>query len=236
MILCFSQAQELDDEIIIPKRVELKQSLLPDEIVLGKRITVESKDNIVPNIAKQTLLAFREDTNIFIKENNYLENEGIPDIGQAERSDYFGRRPNECVVSFNETSLAFTNTTNNNVFVIMNINNNIIKEFIFLHEFAHCHDGELPNKNVDSIEWREALADGYAMATLLDSNVINAHKINIFKKEREKYNAVGSVLMLNKIVDFYNTNLKDLHLTPVERLNKIKILRKSIFAHTLEKI
>lgn len=232
-----AQAQVNDDDIIIPRRVEiqpelLKKELLPDETILTTREKVISRDDIVPHLAMKTLTDFRENTDIFIQINNNLENEGIPDIGQAQRHDYLGRRHNECVVSFNEDSVAFTNTTHNNIFVKMNFNNVKIKEFIFLHEFAHCYDGELSPKNIDSIQWREALADGYAMATLLSNNLINSYQIKLFKKERERFNAIGSTFMLNKIVEFYHTDIEPLNLTPTQRLNKIKLLRKSVFLNS----
>lgn len=239
-----SFAQQQDDEVIIPRRIpvipteniiETAPVTQTEVVLIPKRATVISEDSLVPKLAMQTLIAFREDTDILIAVNNNLESEGIPDIGQAKRSDYLGRRNNECVVSFNEDSKAFTTHTNNNIFVKMNLTENTIKNFIFLHEFAHCHDGELSPQNIDSVEWREALADGYSMATLLDSGFINEYKIEKFKQEREKYNAIGSVLILNKIVDFYNTNIKDLGLTPLQRLNKIKNLRKTVFAQSFYK-
>lgn len=238
----FAQQQEYD--VIVPRRISVTQTEnrlekspdIENELVVAKRESVISEDSLVPKLAMQTLIAFREDTDILITVNNNLESEGIPDIGQANRRDYLGKRNNECVVSFNEESRAFSTHTNNNIFVRMNFSNNTIKEFIFLHEFAHCHDGELSPQNIDSIEWREALADGYAIATLLDYDLVNTYKIDKFKQEREKYNAVGSVLILGKIMDFYNTEIKDLGLTPVERLDKIKKLRKSVFEQVFNKI
>lgn len=218
-----SYAQETQETDII---LDLRENV---ESLLFKSIVIPSTDSLVSPKAMQSLIAFREEESIRVSEDLNLETEGKEDTGQAKRIEYDGSRPNECVISLNTYASSFNDTSDRNIFIKMKWNETLIKEFIFLHELGHCQDGQIEPSNINQVQWREALADGYAMATLLDSNLVNEKSIDIFKNYRDKINSTGSVLMLNQIIPFFENEIKGKNYTPIERMNKIKQLRNMIY-------
>lgn len=158
-----------------------------------------------------------------------VKDRDLNDSGSAMRVDNRGRESNYCTISINDSFFIFKDSSYKNPFVIMGFSESNIEDFIYLHELAHCNDGIINSSNIEDIEWREALADAYAVIIMLDNKAIYTNSVMPLIKYRAKNKSQGSVIMLKEVVNFYNTEIKDQNLSPNDILNKLKQLRHNTF-------
>lgn len=180
--------------------------------------------NNLPTLSKITYKEFNKTIDIELIEDNTISDSGI-----ARRIDNQGRAPNQCTISINNRSFIFNLDSYKNPFVAIGFNLENIENFIYLHELAHCNDGLVNPESVDNMEWKEALADAYAIVTMLDSKTIHTKSVVSMIKYRETNKAKGSAFILKEVLNFYNAEIKDKNLSPNEILIKVKEFRSNIF-------
>lgn len=193
------------------------------ELLIDKKNIFQDPENYLSNLSFNVLYSFRKRVPIKLENNNVID-----DYAQASR--FYNNYENtiSCTVVLN-TSQDLDKTSKKNPMIKAGFTSFQIKEFIYLHELAHCLDGELPIKDVDPIAWREALADGYASYIMYNHGLLSKTTIVRFAKLRMKTNEDGGAgnmqLFIDKNLDKIDQSLKD----PLDILNEIKKLRYKMY-------
>lgn len=91
---------------------------------------------------------------------------------------------NECSVVFDESNFqaAAGRASTDRIY----IRSSVLRKFILLHEIAHCYDVDPAPTGVDPIEWREYLADDFAVTELYANGEISKNEIQDISRIRRK--------------------------------------------------
>lgn len=167
-----------------------------------------------PEIASTSLNHFNEQFPIKIIEDSQLN-----EAAQASRAYTIYSQTDECIITVNfKFHLAHS---------IAKISSTTLKTFVYLHEIAHCADGEPEPEGVDKDEWLESLADGYAAGIMLQNNLINQSQLTGMKNYRRNHSNNGAAKMNEYLMNDMPTTWKTL--SEEEMLQKIKNIRRKIF-------
>lgn len=95
----------------------------------------------------------------------------LNDVGESYR--YIGKSYGDttgCKVFIDENNLALTHRRVKSK--SLSISNEVLRSFILLHELMHCYDNKPAPAGVNSLVWREYLADSFAATELYASGEI----------------------------------------------------------------
>jgi hypothetical protein len=185
-----------------------------DEVLVDK--TDFSPQKGIPDLASTSLNYFKGQFPIKIVEDYQLD-----EAAQASRSYFIYSQTDECIISIN---FNFSFNQNN---PISKIKTETLKTFVYLHEIAHCADGEPEPEGINKDEWLEALADGYAAGVMLQNDAMTIAQLSTMKDYRSTHSNSGAAKMDAYLIK--NNAISWKALTEEDMLQKIKIIRRKIF-------
>jgi hypothetical protein len=170
----------------------------------------------IPDLASTSLNYFNEQFPIKIEEDSQLNEAAI-----ASRSYEIYSQTDECIISVNFNFNFYLG----NAFRQIKLEQ--LKTFVYLHEIAHCADGEPEPEGVDKNEWLEALADGYAAGIMLQNDSMTINQFELMKNYRRTQSNNGAAKMDEYLIKNKPTTWK--MLKEEDMLQQIKSIRRKIF-------
>ena len=154
-------------------------------------------------------------------------NEGFIDNDVAQAQRFMGSSYAEttaCVVTFDRSN--FERIGEIDKYRYIKIDRSKLRDFIMLHEIAHCLDGIPAPKGVDAIEWREFLADVYSASELYSAGVIDKRDFEQLIKLRKNHPDPFKTNALGISKEFIEAD----HVNSSQRIAAAKLFREAIFA------
>jgi hypothetical protein len=187
----------------------------------------EKLDAFLPDVTKATLATFKNYAPLEINLNTNLN-----DGAQAAREYIDYSETKSCKISVNPGFYIFQEEVN--PFLQFGLTIQTIRNFLMLHELAHCMDGEAPLEGIEPVAWREALGDGFAASMLYHKYQLSAPKItrlSLFRNTNENGGAHKILTYMSGRMERYGE--KDID--PMIVLEKVKEIRREAFGVKLEK-
>jgi hypothetical protein len=187
----------------------------------------EKLDAFLPDVTKATLATFKNYAPLEINLNTNLN-----DGAQAAREYIDYSETKSCKISVNPGFYIFQEEVN--PFLQFGLTIQTIRNFLMLHELAHCMDGEAPPEGIEPVAWREALGDGFAASMLYHKYQLSAPKItrlSLFRNTNENGGAHKILTYMSGRMERYGE--KDID--PMIVLEKVKEIRREAFGVKLEK-
>lgn len=187
----------------------------------------EKLQEFLPDVTKATLAVFKNHAPVEININT-----GLQDGAQAAREYVNYAETTNCKISVNPGFYIFQEEVN--PFLQIGLTTQSIRNFLMLHELAHCMDGEAPPDGIDPVAWREALGDGFAASMLYHKYQLSAPKIvrlSLFRNTNENGGAHKMLTYMGSRMERYGEK----NIDPMIVLEKVKEIRREVFGVKLEK-